>query len=334
MERLQRGMMSEELEPATFDENEGRAFAAKGPWKWIFLAVVSLASVVGFYQWRDRTRQAELQDQIVQRYNGSIAPTAARVNAFREKIEGWIMAVGSDVPETRANPRLNLAGLHNASGVYLRIHADSITDDPMAIRDSALTMERDTIASCLGLAPLSLRGFYERVEFLQPIWLEDAREADTVLRLRTFLDELTNREERDMPLLVDMSQADYFLLTIQHGENRRDNPVDIYLWDLHSDEVLLQGRMQSRGTLIPARIAFGNAPPGRATPLAQRSAVVDCSIASQIREAAGRPAIEVHSAMPEGPVMERDDVEATGDEVAVEGTLEETQGEDLELQQD
>lgn len=334
MELLQRGVMGE-LEPATFDENEERAFKAKGPWKWIFLAVLSLACVVGFYQWRDRTRQAELKDQIVQHYNDSIAPTAARVNAFREKLEGWIMAVGADVPETRANPRLNLAGLHNASGVYLRIHADSISDDPMAIRDSALTMERDTIGSCLGLAPLSLRGLYERVEFLQPIWLEDAREADTVLRLRTFLDELTNRQERDMPLLADMAEADYFMLAIQHGENRREHPVDIYLWDLHSDEVLLQGRMQSRGTLIPARIAVGNAPAGRANPLPQRSAVADCSIASQIREAAGRPAAEVRSAMPEGPVMEREDAEAPEDsDEAAEDALEASQGESLEVRPD
>ena len=323
--------MSDELEPATFDENEGTAFAAKGPWKWIFLAVLGVASVVGFYQWRDRSRQAELQDQIVERYNESIAPTAARVNAFREKLEAWVMAVGSDVPETRANPRLNLAGLHSASGVYLRIHADSITEDPMSIRDSALTMEPDTIVRCLGLAPLSLRGFYERVEFLQPIWLEDAQEADTVLRLRTFLDELIRRQERDMPLLADMARSDYFLLTVQHGENRREHPVDVYLWDLHSDEVLLQGRMLSRGTLIPARIAVGNAPAGRATPMPQRSAVADCSIASQIREAAGQPAAEVRSEMPEGPVVEREDL---SEESSGEEELPVSEGESLEIDAD
>lgn len=297
-------MSTDELKPATFDEDEERTFAPKRPWKWVVGAAVALALVVGFYQWRDRSRILELRQEIATDYQADVMPVAARVNAFREQLEGWIMEVGQDTPETWVDPRLDLSGLHRASGVYLRLHADS-TGESLAIRDSALTMEPDAITRCLGLAPLSLRGFYERSEFLTNVWLDDALAADTVLRLRVFQDEMARREERDLPLMTDMTQSDYFLLVLQHGENRHDAPVDVYLWDLRSDQLLLKTRAQANGTLIPARIAIGGPPTGITRPLPQRSGVADCSIASQIRAVTGAVAPSVVNEMPEGDVVER-----------------------------
>ncbi|MEM9865950.1 MAG: hypothetical protein AAF938_30380 [Myxococcota bacterium] len=316
-----------DLTPAVFEEDEERAFAPKRPWKWIGLGAAGLALVVGFYQWRDRSRQAQLRASIQAAFMGDLGDAAQRVNGFRVKLEGWIQQVAPDVPENFVHPSFNLSGLHQASGVYLRMHADSVTEDPMSIRDSALTMEPDSIGSCLGLSPLSLRGLYERIEFLQPIWLEDAMAADTVLGLRVFQDELERRSERDVPLLLDIAEADYFMLVLQHGENRREHPVDVYVWDIKRDTLLLKGRVQSRGTLIPARIAIGTHA-GRARPLDQRAAVSDCSIAAQVREIAGRGGVEVESEMPMGRVVERgEDVEEAAEDTTAEEGAANTEGE-------
>lgn len=299
----------ESLKPAVYDEDEPAAFRERGPWLWLVGATVLVATIIGFYQWRQRSRVVQITAEIETGYAMRVAPVAAHVGEFREKLEAWVTEVGGDTPESWADPRLDLSGLHRAAGLYLRLHADQ-TDDPQAIRDSALTMEPDSITRCLGLAPLSMRGFYERNEFLTDVWLDAAREADTPLRLRVFADEMATREERDMPLIVEMSESDYFLLVVQHGDNRREHPVDVYLWDLNSDQLLLKTRAQARGTLIPARIAIGGAPRGTAQPLPQRSAVGDCSIASQIRAVAGDVAASVSNAMPEGPLVERGAEEA------------------------
>jgi hypothetical protein len=104
--------------------------------------------------------------------------------------------------------------------------------------------------------------------------------------------------------MLDVARADYFMLTIQHGEDRRSAPVDVFLWDLQRREPLLRARVQARGTFLPARIAIGDAPTAAAQRLPERAGLVDCSIASLVREVAGRPAASVTSEMPPPPSAE------------------------------
>jgi len=301
-------MSDEELKPATYEEPEQRAFKPPSPWKWIVAVTVALGLIVGYYQWRERTKEQGLRDEIVQKYGAEVEPVAQRVRAFRDKLEAWVTEVAHDAPDSWADERLDLSGLHGASGVYLRIHEDSV-DDEGSLADAGRSMGPDAIARCLGLSPLSLRGLYERATFVEPEWLERVNAADDNLRLRVIKDELDRRASRDLPVLMDMVQSDYFLLAVQHGSDRREHPVDVYLWDLRRDTLLLKTRTQARGALIPVRVGLGDTPYGNAPPPQLRAGVTDCSIASQVREVAGGGSIEIDSDMPVAPPPEEGDGE-------------------------
>ena len=290
-------MSDEELRPATYQEAEENAFKAPSPWKWILAVTVAAAAIIGYYQWRQRDKEIALRQAIAHTYASEVEPIAQQVRAFRAKLEGWVEEVAHDVPETWADERLDLSGLHGASGVYLRIHEDS-ADDPRTLADAGRSMDQDAIARCLGLAPVSLRGLYERASFVEPEWMERANAADDNMRLRVIEDEIERRASRDLPVLMDMVQSDYFLLAVQHGSDRRDHPVDVYLWDLRRDALLLKTRTRARGALIPVRIGIGDAPAGTAPAPQIRAGAGDCSIAAQIREAVGDRAVEIRSDMP------------------------------------
>ncbi|MBO6936189.1 MAG: hypothetical protein JJ863_14530 [Deltaproteobacteria bacterium] len=296
-------MSEEDLKPATYEEPEQRAFKPPSPWKWIVAVTVALAGIIGYYQWRERSKEQALRDEIVQTYGAEVEPVAQRVRAFRDKLETWVTQVAHDVPDSWADERLDLSGLHGASGVYLRIHEDSV-DDPGTLADAGRSMGPDAIARCLGLSPLSLRGLYERATFVESQWLERVNAADDNLRLRVIKDELDRRTSRDLPVLMDMVQSDYFLLAVQHGSDRREHPVDVYLWDLRRDALLLKTRTQARGALIPVRVGIGDTPYGTAPPPQLRAGVTDCSIASQVREVAGSRSPEIESDMPVAPPPE------------------------------
>ncbi len=214
----------------------------------------------------------------------------------------------------KKNERLDLGGLHGAAGVYLRVHEDAV-DDPYTLAEAGRGMTQDAIARCLGLSPLSLRGLYERLPFVEPEWMERTNAADDNMRLRVVQDELERRASRDLPVLMDMVQSDYFLLAVEHGSSRSEHPVDVYLWDIRRNALLLKTRTQARGALIPVRIGIGDAPAGSAPAPQLRGGVTDCSIASQVRAAAGGATPEIRSDMPVAPPPEEaEGAEGEGEE--------------------
>ncbi len=309
-----------DLEPAQYEEQERRAFAPKTPWRWIFAIAGGLAFIAGYYNWRERSKAAATQSGIEASHRAHVVPVRERVNTFRERIESWVIEAAAEAPETWAHPQLNLAGLHRAQGIYLRIHASEAID-AASIMNAARGMDPDAITRCLGLSPTSLKGFYDRVEYLAPEWLEEVEAAaDDNLRLRMYEEQLRVRVERDLPLMLDSARSDYFLLVVQHGDNRRAHPVDVFLWDLRRGEALLRTRTRARGALIPVRVALGNTPAGTARPPAQRSGVTDCSIASQVRAAAGQDAATVQNEMPAGPVLTPESESDADSESESEGT--------------
>lgn len=305
--------MSDDLQPARFDPDAGGKgdFKPKFPWKWV--VPIGLAAVlgIGFYQWRERSKAAELKSEIAASWHQNALPVRERTQTFRETIERWVHEAVAEVPETWADPRLRLDALHTAPGVYLRVNAEHI-DEGDGIAGTAMAMEGDAIPRCLGLNPTSLRGFYARQEMLDDTWLEQVEEAgDDVLRLRVLNEQLEERVRNDFPLMLDDTRAAYFLLVVQHGSDRREHPVDVFMWDLQRRAPLLRTRTRARGRLIPVRIALGPSRAGRAQPLPDRGGAADCSIASQVRAATGRPLAEVSSEFPVGE--EPAPVEGEGD---------------------
>jgi hypothetical protein len=271
---------------------ERAAYAPKIPWGMIagFVGLVVVFVVV--YRARDAARTDGLRSELLATHATELGDLSREYMTFRERLERWTMdANAAGEPERWVDPRLRIAGLHGGDGIYLRVMAE-YADTPDGIEGSALSMEEDALTRCLGIAPASARGFYQSGMFLTPMWVDQIREETDLLRLRLYDEQMANAIASDLPVLSTMMSAQYFLLVIQQGVNRRDAPVDVYLWDLREEQQLLRGRFQGRGILIPVRIDsmlpgvdMPAAPPGR--PSMTSGGAHDCSIASQIKALTG-----------------------------------------------
>jgi hypothetical protein len=284
----------------------------------VLLGVVSLTVLGGGYWLREESKEEALRREIHQAYEQQLGEVVDRYRSFRTEIEGWVVqAAEQGPPERYVDPRLRIAALHKGQGLYLRLRRDQARTAE-GIEEGAETMEQDAITRCLGITPISMRGFYEKGDFLMPGWIDRAGEDEAgVMRLRVIDDELARYAERDLPGLLNMMQSQYLLLVIQDGETRATGPVDVYLYDLRDDQKLLSVRTEPDGVLIPVRISVPGAPP--APRVAQRvdsPGAFDCSIAAQVKELTGEPAMDFGSDPPQPEEPSEGEGEATEGEGA------------------
>jgi hypothetical protein len=280
------------------EELEGRPeYMPQIPWKWALVGALALAGVYFGYQYREGARADAMREQILSTHEEHLAPMVDRYRTFRTRIEGWTMeAASAGEPERWADPRLRITGLHGGEGLYLRLRAEDATSRE-GIERGALAMREDALTRCLGIAPASARGLFENGAFLMPQWLDAVREEPDFLRLRVVDEQLARNMAVDVPIVSNLLRAEYFLLVVQQGENRRDAPVDVYLWDLRENRQLLRTRIQARGVLIPVRIdrllpgLQVQAAPG--VPAMTSGGAHDCSIAAQIKAITGDSVVEV-----------------------------------------
>ena len=259
--------------------------------------ILGIAGVFAFYAIRQDRRREALRSHMLALHETELRSVSERYLAFRRRIEELVMETrDAGEPDTWADPHLNISGLRSGEGLYLRLGADW-TNEPERIEGAALAMERDAITRCLGLAPTSLRGLYESGYFLTSEWVDQVRVEQDMMALRVLDDQLGRHIQVDAPVVLSMMQADWFLLVVQRGENRRDHPVDVYLWDLRRNRQLLRARIQGRGLLVPVRLAFEgtNPAPAPGRPQVRSGAANDCSIASQIRALTGADTLDFGS---------------------------------------
>lgn len=311
-------MTSEErLIPARPDGGgEGKPpWAPRVPWLWILFGVGAITLFFGSYWLRQQQKADVLRTSIVEAYDQRIEPAAKRYRAFRRQLEGWIMdAARTEELETYVDPRLEISGLHGARGLYARIREEN-AEDPESIAYAMARWTPDAITRCLGLAPGSARTFYETGAFLTTDYIDAIRDETSLARLEVMDDELRRRFERDLPAVLEALRADYFLLAVVRGDDRSEDPVDVYLWNLRGEEsLLLRVRAKARGALLPVRIAPGGG--DVPAPKINAGGAVDCSIAAQVKAAAGEPALEVGSAV---EALQGRDEDAGGDAAAGEG---------------
>ena len=257
--------------------------------------VLGIVGMFTFYRVRQDRRQEALRQQMLDLHATQLTEISEQYLGFRRRIESLVLeAVEGGEPEPFS--RVNISGLRSGEGIYLRIHAQN-AEDPEVIRSAALGMEPDAITRCLGLSPASVRGLYEKGEFLTPEWVDTVRDEPDMMALRVLDDQLGRHIQVDAPVVLSMMQADWFLLVVQQGENRREHPVDVFLWDLRRNQQLLAARIQGRGLLVPVRIRFEGVNPGRApgAPAARSGGANDCSIASQLRAMGGAGTLEFES---------------------------------------
>lgn len=307
--------------PEPDEQGERASYMPRLPWRWIVLFGGLLALVYGGYQVRERQRADALRAQLLDTYQGNLQGLSDRYVAFRERIERWtIEAAEAGEPEQWVDPRLRISGLHAGEGLYLRLPATHAVDAEH-IEGAALSMQTDALTRCLGIAPASARGLYESGQFLTREWIEEVRGTSDFMRLRVIDEQLARSSEVDVPAIASMLQAQYFLLVIQQGENRRDAPVDVYLWDLREDRQLLRARIQASGILIPVRLRFEGvpqAPQPAGHPEIFSGGAHDCSIAAQIKALTGEPAMTVGSGAALEARMQEESAAAGASELAPE----------------
>lgn len=266
------------------------------PWPLILLSVLGVALLAGGYWFKERQRARNLRAQILRVHEYELEEPIRRYQAFRDKLEHWIQRAAWSAPVEHVDPRLRIAGLRAGSGLYLRLYArDAKTKH--GIDEGARAMDADAIASCLGLAPTSARGLWEKGDFLMPAWTKAVRKEESVMRLRVIDEMLARNIRSDLPSVLALTRSQWFMLVLQQGDTRRDDPVDVLLWDVKRDELLLRARIQARGLLVPMRIQVPGAPPGPRAPAELTSgAATDCSIASRLKALAGTPEAEMTGA--------------------------------------
>ncbi len=289
-----------ELRPARPEpEGEKPAYMPKLPWKWIGGLGLFIALSAGIYNVREREEEAALRTAIMRAHKQDLAPIVSRFERTVSKINGWtVKAANAKTVEDFVDPRLNLDALHKGKGLYMRLKAeDARTADGIVTGLEVATP--DAIARCLGLEPASVGELYARGSFLTSKWIKQADDADGVMKLRVIADEIKQRSTRDLPFVASATGSDWFMLALERGENRREAPVDIYLYDLRNDKLLLRSRVQAEGALVAARIAVGGVKPGAYASGAQTGAAQDCSIASGLRALAGSEATSFAAAPPE-----------------------------------
>jgi hypothetical protein len=260
------------------------------PWRWIVLGVAAFSIVGGGYWLKEKRRAEQLRAEIVRVRDTELRETSERYVAFRDKLEGWILQAAASKPDHWADERLNLSGLRAGDGLYLRLPAKGKLTKK-AIDEGARMMQPDAIARCLGLAPASARGLWEQGGFLLPDWVQDARKETSVMRLRVIDEMLARNIRSSLPTVLSLMRSHWFMLVLERGDNRRDGPVDVVLWDIRRETMLMKARVQANGMLVPVRIASkGIKPAPRRSVVFDSGGAADCSIAAQLKQLTGAPA--------------------------------------------
>jgi hypothetical protein len=291
-----------QLQPARPDVEGGArpAYLPRLPWKWIVGGGTSLALVLGSIHYRDRQEIAALRANVLDVHRSQLGPLGARYDTLLAKIYRNTAAAAARRPENYVDPRLKLDALGSSAGIYLRLNARRATE-PDAIANASLDEKKDAIAACLGLSPVWFPELYAHGTFLEGRFIKQAESAESTMKLRVIAEELRQRTRRDLPFVVEALKAQWFMLALTHGDNRRDTPVDVYLWDLRNDALLLSGRAQPDGMLVSARIAVTGQKPGQYSSGEQSGAAQDCSIAGQLRALAGSAAPVTFGSEPPEP---------------------------------
>jgi hypothetical protein len=277
----------EELRPARPDvEGKTPGYMPRLPWKWIGAIGAFLVLSIGTCQLRDKQEVAALKSSVLAAHRSQLGPIVTRYQDVLAKVYRNTRGAAQRRVETFVDARLKFDALGKSPGIYLRLRAKDATT-PEQIANAGLDMQPDAIPRCLGLNTVWFPELYAHGTFLEQRFIQQAEDAESVMKLRVVAEELRQRTLRDLPFVGEALKAQWFLLVLERGDNRRDAPVDAYLWDLRSDALLFSARAQADGVLVSARIAVTGTTPGQYASGQQSGAAQDCSIAAKLRGLAG-----------------------------------------------
>lgn len=279
---------------------ETAEFAPRFPWRYAVFGLMLVLFVAGAYVVKEARKAAELRAQIVRVYE-TLEEPRAQYFAFRDTVEKLILSASAGVKEPHVDKRLRIEGLRSGRGLYLRVRASDLKD-AKTLAAAAADSDPDVINACMGLAPVSARGLWAQGEFLEQHHIDEAKSQRSVMDLRVMDEMLARKIRTDLPAVLSLTKSSWLLLVVQQGNNRRDQPVDVFLWDLRSDLPLLSARIQAEGALMNTRVRVQGAPgaPRLYAEDVHGSGATDCSIAMQIKALAGAELAQVQN-VPELP---------------------------------
>lgn len=280
-----------ELTPAEFDGVRRNRYRPRVPWARIGFVVLLVTLVSGAYFWRQKIRADALRERIEALHAERVAPILAQLEATRADLEAKALDAKSGAAKRLVEAEVPLSALHDRKVIYLKLRAPELASE-QALRSAIDSEEVDAIGACLGLELTPLRELSDVPEVLTVKWLRRVDDTNDMQRLSVREEQLRRAIERELPTLERRVPADYFLLLLVQGKSRFRDPVDVFLWDLAEDKLVLRSRTENRGRLITVRSQIG---PKSDSAKAEGDPIVtaDCSIAAHIKAQLGEPTMDL-----------------------------------------
>ena len=284
-------MEPSELTPAEFDGVRTNRYRPRLPWARVGFVVLRAALLAGAYLWRQKVRADELRDRIQAQHAERVAPVLDELAASRASLEEKALGAKSGAANRLVEAQVPLSALHEEKVVYLKVRAPELASEESL--HAAIHSEReDAIGPCLGLELIPLSALSEVPEVLTAKWLDRVHDTNDMQRLSVREEQLARAIDRELPALTERLPVDYFLLLLVQGKSRLRDPVDVFLWDLAQDKLVLRSRTENRGRLITVRSQIG---PKVDSVKAEGDPIVtaDCSIAAHIKAQLGEPTMDL-----------------------------------------
>jgi hypothetical protein len=280
-----------ELTPAEFDGVGRNRYRPGVPWTRIGFVVLVAALLAGAYFWRQKVRADELRERVRAQHAQHVAPILDELAATRAELESKALLAKSGAANRLVQAEVPLSALHDEKVIYLKVRAPELGSEEM-LRAAIDSEEEDAVGACLGLGLTPLSALSDVPEVLTSKWLARADDTNDMQRLSVREEQLTRAIERQLPALEERVPADYFLLLLVQGKSRLRDPVDVFLWDLEQDKLVLRSRTENRGRLITVRSQIG---PKSDSAKAAGDPIVtaDCSIAAHIKAQLGEPTMDL-----------------------------------------
>ena len=284
-------MEPSELTPAEFDGIRANRYRPRLPWARIGFVVLLAALIAGAYFWRQKVRADALRSRIEALHAEQVAPVLDELQASRTELEEKALGAKSGAANRLVEAQVRLSALHDEKVVYLKVRAPELASEN-SLRAAIETEGEDAIGSCLGLELTPLSALSEVPEVLTSKWLARIHDTNDMQRLSVREEQLARAIERELPALQKRLPVDYFLLLLVQGKSRLTDPVDVFLWDLEQDKLVLRSRTENRGRLITVRSQIGpKVDPARAA--GDPIVTADCSIAAHIKAQLGEPTMDL-----------------------------------------
>ena len=284
-------MQPSELTPAEFDGVRRNRYRPRIPWARVGFVVLVASLIGGGYFWRQKVRADELRDRIRAQHVEHVAPVLQALEATRTELEEKALGAKAGAANRLVEAQAPLSALHEKKIIYLKVRAPELASEE-GLRTAIQSEEEDAVGACLGFELMPLAALSDVPEVLTDKWLARVDDTNDMQRLSVREEQLTRAIERELPALRGRVPADYFLLLLVQGKSRLRDPVDVFLWDLEQDKLVLRSRTQNRGRLISVRSQIGPKSDS-ATAAGDPIVTADCSIAAHIKAQLGEPTMDL-----------------------------------------